>query len=64
MESLDRWANAPDAGEIKDPSSRKALNEFVSLSPRPSAEKDDEKVLTLLKSRESLFAHLVRLEHH
>ena len=64
LESLKRWANPEDKGEIKDLAQSKGLGELLAGSSQvaPDEQRDDYK--TTLKARAERFVKLVKLQHH
>lgn len=66
LETLKRWANPQDKGEIKDANQTASLREYLThhATPAPELQRDDETKRTTLKARADLFVKLIKLEHH
>ncbi len=66
LEALKGFANPRDRGLISDPNLNNAVRDFLQAhqSPRPVAERDEDKKEVILKSKGDILAHLLRLEHH
>ncbi len=66
LESLKRWANPQDKGEIKDAAQIASLQSFLAAnaSLAPESQKDNAVKQTTLKLRGDRMVKLVKLEHH
>jgi hypothetical protein len=66
LESLKRWANPEDKGEIKDATQADSLRDFLlkNSSTRPEVEKDEVKKQSTVKGKGDLLVKLINLEHH
>ncbi|MFN0119402.1 MAG: protein kinase domain-containing protein [Blastocatellia bacterium] len=64
FEAVKKWANDTDRGEIKDTARISDIRDFLhrhESTARAEAEQTDQQ--TVLKSRQPLLTHLLRLEH-
>lgn len=66
LEAVKRFANPRDRGLVSDPELNNAVRDFLQAhqSPRPVAERDEDKKEVVVKSNGDILAHLLRLEHH
>jgi hypothetical protein len=66
LESMQRWANPDDRGEIKDAADVEAFHAFrqAHASPAPDTAVDDVAEATTLSARADVFVRLVKLAHH
>jgi serine/threonine protein kinase len=66
LDSLKKWANPDDRGEIKDAVDAGVLETFLRQheSPAPEATVDDVEKTTRLSGRTDVFVRLITLEHH
>jgi serine/threonine protein kinase len=66
LEALKGFANPRDRGLISDPDLNNTVRDFLQAhqSPRPVAERDEDKKEVILRSKGDILTHLLRLEHH
>jgi serine/threonine protein kinase len=66
LESMKRWANPRDRGEINDATDVDALDRFLRdhASPAPDEAVDDDAGVTTVSARADVFVRLVKLAHH
>ena len=64
FESVRRWANAQDKGQIKDQEQLGAIRSFLSKNSEASSTKDEARKVTTVKGAGEVLVKLVRLEHH
>ena len=66
LESVKRFANPQDRGEIKSAEQSAAVADFLKTrsSAKPLVERDPEKKETTVKATGDVLVHVVRLEHH
>ena len=64
LESVKRWANPEDKGQIKDPAQLSSVRDFLSSATQGAAEKDEAKKLTTVNGKGDVLVKLVKLEHH
>lgn len=65
LEALKRWANAKDAGEIRDAGQADALKKYLrdKSSPPSSLEQDAPRPQAALKGRSDVLIRLIQLDH-
>lgn len=64
FESVRRWANPQDKGQIKDQEQLGAIRSFLSKNIEASSMKDEARKVTTVKGEGEVLVKLVRLEHH
>jgi hypothetical protein len=66
LEPLKKWANAKDAGEIKDPVQIESLRAFLTehSAAKPQFSRDEKSKQTMVKMTGDILVKLIELEHH
>ena len=66
LETVKRWANPQDRGEVKDSAEAALLRKFLAdhSTSKLDTEKDEDKKQTIVKGKGDVLAKLVNLEHH